>query len=132
MVMDKKTRRIVSAKSVIVTILILGTFYATKYYMCLGNDPYEMMDRIHEDMTFSEVAEIIPLSKRRANSLVEYGGVFYDVPICGKYLIQLRFNHPVGSQSIEETIINFSPRLRDRRTLVFLSGKEESWPVRGE
>ena len=128
--MDKKSRRFVCAVTVIVTLLSLATYYSYRYYMCIDNDPFEMMGRIHEGMTFSEVAEVIPLSKLHAISAVEHGGVFYDVPICGKYLIQLRFNHPVGDQSIEETIVNFSPRLRDRKTKAFLSGKEESWPTK--
>jgi hypothetical protein len=47
--------------------------------------------------------------------------------ISDDYSIQFRVAHPHDGQSAEQRIINYSPRLRDRKTLAFISGEEKSW-----
>jgi len=87
---------------------------------------HELMSQIQRGMTFAEVAEVVPQSTKHEIGLGMHGGVFYDVPIGERYIIQLRFNHPVENQRIEDTTINYSPALRDRKTMR-LEGEEQAW-----
>jgi hypothetical protein len=57
----------------------------------------------------------------------EHGGVWCDIPIGADYLVQVRLSHPKQGRGLDESKINYSPRLRDRRSLKFVTGVEKSW-----
>ena len=85
------------------------------------------MKQIQQGMLFAEISDLIPLSENCRLSVREHGGIFYDVPISSKYLIQLRFEHMPSGRDPKEARINFSPRLRNRSSLSFVAGDEEAW-----
>jgi len=114
------------AGGVILAIVVVA-WLITSYVLVDRDGAIELMTRIQKGMRFSEVAKIIPLSESDVLPVVEYGGTWYDCPIGIKYVIQLRFQHPQKDQKIQDTIINYSPRLKNREGTVLISGAEEPW-----
>jgi hypothetical protein len=90
-------------------------------------DALDMMARISPGMKFSQIAKIVPLSSENLSLMNEHGGVWADVPISDNYIIQLRFNHPSETVPIKDCVINFSPRLRDRKNNKMIAGDEKPW-----
>ena len=89
----------------------------------------DVISRIKHGMTYADIAEIVPLNERHRSNVRENGGVFYDVPIDSKHLVQLRFEHPNVDKPVRDSKINYSPRLRNRQTLEFIAGDEMPWPT---
>jgi len=81
----------------------------------------ETTSKIHQGMTFAEIAKIIPLSTNLYRFDAEHGGVWYDVPFNGKYYFQLRFEHPFdyrnrapdAKTNIEDCVLNLPAILRE-------------------
>jgi hypothetical protein len=78
-------------------------------------------------MTAIQIQNAIPHSAVSQSPVVEHGGVWYDMTINDDYIIQFRVAHPCNGETAELSIINYSPRLRDRKTLAFISGEERPW-----
>lgn len=72
----------------------------------------DLASRIHENMTFDQVAMIIPLSQTNRSPTVEHGGVWYNVPTLGNYFIQLRFEHPSEGKTYNKCKLNLPPRVK--------------------
>jgi len=113
-------------------VLAALTFVAILFTIASRSNPKDALDamsRIKRGMTYAEIAKIVPLNDTHRLSARENGGVLYDVPIDSKHLIQLRFEHPTDNTTVQDTKINYSPRLRDRNTLTFIAGDEQPWPT---
>jgi hypothetical protein len=57
----------------------------------------------------------------------EHGGIWYDLPVSDQYMIQIRVSPDQPGSAPEQGVINYSPRLRDRKTMEFISGGEKTW-----
>ena len=91
------------------------------------SDAERLMASIRPGMTVEQIQRAIPHTSVSRSPVVEHGGVWYDVAISDDYVIQFRVAHPRDGRAEEQSIINYSPRLRDRKTLAFISGEERSW-----
>lgn len=105
----------------------------------------KLVSSIKMNMTFTEIAQKIPLSTNITPSLISHGGVVYTVSVRG-YFIQLRFEHPVGSSNprggvgIEACALNYPPMLKQARDgpilnvegLAPVNTKSKWWRVRPE
>src|SRR4051794_13545491 len=89
-------------------------------------DAEKLMAEIRPGMTLQEILLVVP-HPDSAPFAGEHGGVWYDMPVSDDYIIQIRLAHPPLGHTLEESVINYSPRLRDRKTLRFISGAENSW-----
>ena len=85
------------------------------------------MANILPGMTAAQIRSTILHTAMRQSPTVEHGGVWYEMTIDDDYIIQFRVAHPRNGAAAEQSIINYSPRLRDRRTMAFISGQERSW-----
>ena len=85
------------------------------------------MASIQSGMMVAQIQHAIPHSSLSRSPVVEHGGVWYDMAISDDYIIQFRVAHSRYGQTEEQSIINYSPRLRDRKTLAFISGEERPW-----
>jgi hypothetical protein len=85
------------------------------------------MARIHVGMTVSDIREVFPSSSLERDPVVEHGGEWFTLVISQDYYIQFRAARPKAGDTVEHSLINYSPRLRDRKTLAFISGEERPW-----
>jgi hypothetical protein len=74
----------------------------------------ELVLRIHTNMTFEEIAEIIPLSTNLLGYAGEHGGVWCDVPIGESALVKLRFEYPSVPNGLSKCRLNSPPILTNR------------------
>jgi hypothetical protein len=74
----------------------------------------ELVLRIHTNMTFEEIAEIVPLSTNLVGYAGEHGGVWYDVPIGESVFVKLRFEYPSVSNGLSKCRLNSPPVLIKR------------------
>jgi hypothetical protein len=86
-----------------------------------------LMAKIRPGMTLQEILNITPHESLPSSHTREHGGLWYDLPVSEQYLIQIRISPPQPGAAPERPAINYSPRLRDRKTLKFISGGEETW-----
>ena len=84
------------------------------------------MAQIRPGMTLHQILAAVPHPDPRPFG-GEHGGVWYDMAVNDDYVIQIRLTHPQPGSTLEQSVINYSPRLRDRKTLRFISGSENSW-----
>ena len=84
------------------------------------------MAEIRPGMTLRQILVVVPHPCPRPFA-GEQGGVWYDMPVSDDYIIQIRLTHPTPGSTLEQSVINYSPRLRDRKTFQFISGSENSW-----
>jgi len=89
-------------------------------------DVEKLMAQIHPAMTLAQIAVVVPHPRPRPFA-AEHGGVWYDMAVSDGYIIQIRLPHPQPGSTLEHSVINFSPRLRDRKTLQLISGPEKVW-----
>jgi len=90
-------------------------------------DAERLMASIRPGMTVAQMQSTIPHSAVSQSPVVEHGGVWYDMTISDDYIIQFRAAHSHSGELVEQSIISYSPRLRDRKTLAFISGEERPW-----
>ncbi len=85
------------------------------------------MATIHVGMTISDIREAFPQAPLEQSPIVEHGGVWFSLLVSQNYYIQFRAAHPKAGDVVEQSVINYSPRLRDRKTMAFISGEERPW-----
>jgi hypothetical protein len=86
----------------------------------------KLMAQIHPGMTLAQICAVVPHPKPRSFA-GEHGGVWYDMAVSEDYIIQIRLAHPQPGATLEQSVINYSPRLRDSKTLKLISGPEKVW-----
>jgi hypothetical protein len=86
-----------------------------------------LMAKIHVGMTVSDIREVFASCSLQQDPVVEHGGVWFTLSISQDYYIQFRAARPKAGDTVEHSPINYSPRLRDQKTLVFISGEERPW-----
>jgi hypothetical protein len=91
------------------------------------SDADRIMAKIQPGMTMREIQTAIPHTAISPPFEGEHGGVWYNLTINEKYVIQVRVAHPQQGASLERSVINYSPRLRDRKTMEFVAGVEKAW-----
>ncbi len=77
-----------------------------------------LTSKIRGGMTFREIQRVIPLSEMHRTLGGEHGGDWYRVPLSSRYVLELRFSRGTTSTRV----LNYSPRLKDRRTHVLIAG----------
>ena len=78
----------------------------------------KLMAEIRPGMTLRQILVVVPHPCPRP---------FAGEQVSDDYIIQIRLTHPTPGSTLEQSIINYSPRLRDRKTFQFISGSENSW-----
>jgi hypothetical protein len=86
-----------------------------------------LMAKIRPSMTLAEILRAIPHDPISPVHAIEHGGLWYDLPVSDDYIIQIRISPVQPGSTPEQSVINYSPRLRDRRTLQFIAGGEKTW-----
>lgn len=84
----------------------------------------KLMAQIRLGMTLAQVRVLVPHSSSNVFD-GEHGGVWYDMPVGDDYIVQMRLAHPPAGGTLEQSTVNYSARLRDRKTLQFISGPED-------
>jgi hypothetical protein len=72
----------------------------------------DLASELHENMTFDQIAKIIPLSATNESPTVEHGGVWYNVPVGSNYYLQLRFEHSSDNRTFEKCRLNLPPQVK--------------------
>ena len=90
-------------------------------------DAERLMVEIHPGMTVAQIKSAIPHSAISESPVYEHGGVFFDMTVSDDYIISFRVAHPRNGESVDQSIINMSPCLRDRKTLSVISGDQKPW-----
>ena len=87
----------------------------------------QLMTKIHVGMTVSDIRGVFPRTPLEQSPTVMHGGKWFSLLVSQNYYIQFRAAHPKAGDLVEHSVINFSPRLRDRKTMAFISGEEQPW-----
>ena len=90
-------------------------------------DAETLMAGIRRGMTFGQIGKAVPHVSMTDLGVYEHGGDWYDIAINEDYTIQIRVAHHPEGTTAANSVINFSPRLRNRKTQEFLAGQEEPW-----
>ncbi len=85
------------------------------------------MAKIHAGMTVRDIRVVFPKFPIEQAPTVEHGGVWFSLMVNQNYYIQFRAAHPRAGDIVENSLINYSPRLRDRKTNAHISGEEHPW-----
>jgi hypothetical protein len=90
-------------------------------------DAERLMSSIRPGMTVAQIERAVPHTAISALPIHEHGGVWYNMSISDDFVIQFRASHPRDGAAPAQSTINYSPRLRDRKSLAFISGEERPW-----
>lgn len=91
------------------------------------NEAEGLMTSIHVGMTVGEIRKVFPHATLEQEPTVEHGGVWFGLPVSEDYYIQFQAARPKAGDTVEHSRINYSPRLRDRKTMTFIAGEERPW-----
>ena len=75
----------------------------------------QLVSKIRENMTFDEVAEVIPTIRYIRPFDGQHVGVWFAVPIGGGYRVSVRFEHPSdpknpdSTKNIHQCLVNLPP-----------------------
>src|ERR1051325_3255233 len=86
-----------------------------------------LMAMIRPGMTLSEIVGAVPHSAISPPFDGEHDGVWYSLTINEQYVIWIRVARPRPGASAEQSVINYSPRLGDRKTSMLIWGEEKAW-----
>jgi hypothetical protein len=92
-----------------------------------SQDAEGLLTWIHPGMTVGDIRKMFPRANLEQELAGEHGGMWFTLSIGENNSIQFRAAHPKPGDNIENSRINYSPRLRDRKTQIFISGEERTW-----
>ena len=90
-------------------------------------DAERLMSAVRPGMTVAQIERAVLHTAISALPIREHGGVWYDMIISDDFVIQFRASRPPDGAAPDQSTINYSPRLRDRKSLAFISGEEKPW-----
>jgi hypothetical protein len=108
-------------------VQLTPNFDSTALAFISRHEAEQLMTKIHVGMTVGDIREVFPRTSLEQSPTVEHGGVWFSLLVSQNYYIQFRAAHPKAGDVVEYSAINFSPRLRDRKSKAFISGEERPW-----
>ena len=88
-----------------------GVTHNTAYPQEIDPDSSNLVYRIHENMTFAEIARLIQIYTNGLN-LVEHGGIWYNASVGSNWIVKLRFENRPGNLDPFERKLNYPPIVR--------------------